>query len=71
MPFNDLLLLIVDADLLLLIYENWMVIGDDGSSIKYWKTNMNNVKANKAAQREVVPDLSFCRADSIFFFMFG
>jgi hypothetical protein len=45
MPFNDLLLLIVDADLLLLIYENWMVIGDDGSSIKYWKTNMNNVKA--------------------------
>ncbi|CAN6444030.1 unnamed protein product [Victoria cruziana] len=43
--------------------ENWMVTGDDGGSIKYWQTNMNNVKANKSAHRESVRDLSFSRTD--------
>ncbi|XP_042504090.1 uncharacterized protein LOC122081162 isoform X1 [Macadamia integrifolia] len=38
--------------------ENWMVSGDDGGSIKYWQTNMNNVKANKSAHKESVCDLS-------------
>ncbi|KAF6152329.1 hypothetical protein GIB67_005983 [Kingdonia uniflora] len=34
-----------------------MVTGDDGCSIKYWQTNMNNVKANKSAHKESVRDL--------------
>ena len=28
-----------------------MVTGDDGGFIKYWQSNMNNVKANKSAHR--------------------
>ncbi|KAK9936564.1 hypothetical protein M0R45_013400 [Rubus argutus] len=37
------------------------ISGDDGGSIKYWQTNMNNVKANKSAHKESVRDLSFCK----------
>uniref|UniRef100_A0A0E0JTN3 Uncharacterized protein n=1 Tax=Oryza punctata TaxID=4537 RepID=A0A0E0JTN3_ORYPU len=44
--------------------ENWMVTGDDGGAIKYWQSNMNNVKVNKTAHRESVrdlrTDLKFC-----------
>ncbi|KAH8940066.1 hypothetical protein BDL97_15G068900 [Sphagnum fallax] len=43
--------------------ENWMVTGDDGGCIKYWQTNMNNVKANKTAHKEAVHDLSFSSTD--------
>ncbi|ONM34535.1 Flowering time control protein FY [Zea mays] len=38
--------------------ENWMVTGDDGGAIKYWQSNMNNVKVNKTAHRESVRGLS-------------
>ncbi|KAB5572997.1 hypothetical protein DKX38_000191 [Salix brachista] len=44
--------------------DNWMVSGDDGGAIKYWQSNMNNVKANKSAHKESVQgvrtDLKFC-----------
>ena len=47
--------------------ENWMVTSDDGGFIKYQKTNMTNVKANKSAHKESVHDLSFSRIDLKFF----
>lgn len=37
------------------------ISGDDGGSIKYWKSNKNNVLVNISAHQEPVRDLSFCR----------
>ena len=36
--------------------DNWMVTGDHGGKIKYWQSNMNNVKefqAHKDPVREI------------------
>jgi polyadenylation factor subunit 2 len=42
--------------------ENWLVSGDHGGVIKYWQSNMNNVKVIHA-HKEAVRDLSFCPTD--------
>eukprot|EP01133_Synstelium_polycarpum_P005949 gene5949-6889_t len=42
--------------------ENWMVSGDDGGTIKYWQSNMNNVKVF-TAHKEAVRDISFSPTD--------
>lgn len=42
------------------------ISGDDGGSIKYWKSNKNNVLVNISAHHEPVRDLSFCRRNHIY-----
>ncbi|PRQ37620.1 putative transcription factor WD40-like family [Rosa chinensis] len=42
--------------------EDW-ISGDDGGTIRYWKSNMNNVLVNESAHQESVRDLSFCRSN--------
>mmetsp|Transcript_18706 Transcript_18706/g.30748 ORF Transcript_18706/g.30748 Transcript_18706/m.30748 type:complete len:418 (+) Transcript_18706:90-1343(+) len=42
--------------------EVWMVTGDHGGIIKYWQTNMNNVKAFQG-HNESLRDIRFCPTD--------
>jgi polyadenylation factor subunit 2 len=42
-----------------------MLSGDDSGIIKYWQSNMNNLKAVQA-HKEVVRDISFSPTDSKF-----
>eukprot|EP01090_Pellita_catalonica_P001096 TRINITY_DN10806_c0_g1_i1.p1 TRINITY_DN10806_c0_g1~~TRINITY_DN10806_c0_g1_i1.p1 ORF type:complete len:451 (-),score=44.09 TRINITY_DN10806_c0_g1_i1:1214-2443(-) len=45
--------------------DTWMITGDHGGMIKYWETNMNNVKAI-SGHKEAVRDLSFSPTDMKF-----
>ncbi|KAI0978422.1 hypothetical protein GJ496_001571 [Pomphorhynchus laevis] len=45
--------------------ENWMLTGDQSGFIKYWQSNMNNVKMFQA-HKEPVRGLSFCPTDAKF-----
>jgi polyadenylation factor subunit 2 len=45
--------------------SNWMVTGDHGGYIKYWQSNMNNVKMFQA-HKEPVRQVSFSPTDSKF-----
>jgi polyadenylation factor subunit 2 len=42
--------------------NDWLVAADDSGMLKYWQSNMNNVKAWKG-HREAVRDLAFCPTD--------
>lgn len=57
-----------DAELRSIIWshdENWMLSGDQKGIVKYWQSNMNNLKAFKAHD-ETIRDLSFSRSDAKF-----
>ena len=45
--------------------DTWMVTGDHGGYIKYWQSNMNNVKMFQA-HKEPVRDVSFSPTDTKF-----
>ena len=45
--------------------DTWMISGEDSGTIKYWQSNMNNLKALKA-HNESVRDVTFCPTDSKF-----
>lgn len=45
--------------------DSWMVTGDHSGYIKYWQSNMNNVKMFQA-HKEAVRGLSFCPTDHKF-----
>lgn len=45
--------------------DQWMITGDHSGFIKYWQTNMNNVKMYQA-HKESVRSLSFCPTDNKF-----
>ena len=45
--------------------DSWMVTGDHSGYVKYWQSNMNNVKMFQA-HKEAVRALSFCPTDSKF-----
>ncbi|KAI8904874.1 WD40-repeat-containing domain protein [Gorgonomyces haynaldii] len=47
--------------------DTWMLSGDDTGVIKYWQSNMNNLKAFQAHQQDqVVRDISFSPTDAKF-----
>lgn len=57
-----------DAELRSMIWshdENWMLSGDQKGVIKYWQSNMNNLKAFNAHQ-DTIRDLSFSPSDAKF-----
>ena len=43
----------------------WMVTGDHAGYIKYWQSNMNNVKMFQA-HKEAIRRVSFCPTDAKF-----
>ncbi|WAR15169.1 WDR33-like protein, partial [Mya arenaria] len=45
--------------------DQWMVTGDHAGFIKYWQTNMNNVKMYQG-HKEPIRSISFCPTDSKF-----
>ncbi|RKP14263.1 WD40-repeat-containing domain protein [Piptocephalis cylindrospora] len=45
--------------------DTWMLTGDQGGIVKYWQSNMNNLKEIRA-HREPVRDLAFCPTDTKF-----
>ncbi|XP_064642094.1 pre-mRNA 3' end processing protein WDR33-like isoform X2 [Lineus longissimus] len=45
--------------------DQWMLTADNSGFIKYWQSNMNNVKMFQA-HKEAVRDLSFCPSDTKF-----
>ncbi|XP_014673749.1 PREDICTED: pre-mRNA 3' end processing protein WDR33-like [Priapulus caudatus] len=45
--------------------DQWMITGDHSGFVKYWQTNMNNVKMFQA-HKESVRSLSFCPTDNKF-----
>jgi len=45
--------------------NNWMITGDHNGYVKYWQSNMNNVKAFQA-HKEALRGLSFCPTDHKF-----
>nr|XP_027219499.1 pre-mRNA 3' end processing protein WDR33-like [Penaeus vannamei] len=45
--------------------DQWMVTGDTGGFVKYWQTNMNNVKLFQA-HKDPVRGLSFSPSDQKF-----
>ncbi|KAG4103854.1 WD40 repeat-like protein [Neocallimastix lanati (nom. inval.)] len=45
--------------------DNWMVTADHSGTIKYWQSNMNNLKAFQG-HKEAVRDLSFSPSDTKF-----
>ncbi|XP_023336441.1 pre-mRNA 3' end processing protein WDR33 [Eurytemora carolleeae] len=45
--------------------DSWMVTGDHGGYIKYWQSNMNNVKMFQA-HKEPVRQVAFCPTDTKF-----
>lgn len=57
-----------DAELRSIIWshdENWMLSGDQKGIVKYWQSNMNNLKAFRAHD-DTIRDLTFSRTDSKF-----
>lgn len=57
-----------DAELRTIIWshdENWMLSGDLKGTVKYWQSNMNNLKSVQA-HNDTIRDLSFSRTDSKF-----
>jgi polyadenylation factor subunit 2 len=45
--------------------ENWMLSGDQNGTVKYWQSNMNNLKAVRAHE-QTIRDLTFARTDAKF-----
>ncbi|XP_055695471.1 pre-mRNA 3' end processing protein WDR33 [Lutzomyia longipalpis] len=45
--------------------DNWMVTGDHGGYVKYWQSNMNNVKMYQA-HKEPIRGISFSPSDNKF-----
>jgi polyadenylation factor subunit 2 len=45
--------------------DTYMITGDDGGVIKYWQSNMNNLKAIQA-HKETVRDITFSPTDTKF-----
>jgi polyadenylation factor subunit 2 len=45
--------------------ENWMLSGDQNGVVKYWQSNMNNLKALQAHD-QTIRDLTFARTDAKF-----
>ena len=45
--------------------DSWMVTGDHSGYVKYWQSNMNNVKMFQA-HKEAVRAISFCPTDNKF-----
>lgn len=45
--------------------ENWMLSGDMNGTVKYWQSNMNNLKALRAHE-QTIRDLTFARTDAKF-----
>ncbi|CAO1406011.1 unnamed protein product [Diamesa serratosioi] len=45
--------------------DNWMVTGDHNGFVKYWQSNMNNVKMFQA-HKEPIRGISFCPSDAKF-----
>ncbi|KAJ3386646.1 WD repeat-containing protein 33 [Lobulomyces angularis] len=45
--------------------ENWMISADDSGVIKYWQSNMNNMKEIQG-HKDIIRDLSFSPNDSKF-----
>lgn len=45
--------------------DMWMISGDDAGVIKYWQSNMNNLKILQA-HKETVRDLTFSPTDGKF-----
>jgi len=43
--------------------DNWMLTADHTGFVKYWQSNMNNVKMYQA-HKEPIRDLSFCPSDT-------
>ncbi|XP_013416027.1 pre-mRNA 3' end processing protein WDR33 [Lingula anatina] len=43
--------------------DQWLLTGDHGGYVKYWQSNMNNVKMYQA-HKEPIRGLSFCPTDS-------
>ena len=43
--------------------ENWFLSGDDAGCIKYWQTNLNNLKSIDNAHTEPVRGLAFSPSD--------
>ena len=57
-----------DAELRSIVWshdENWMLSGDLKGVIKYWQSNMNNLKAFRGHE-DTIRDLSFARTDAKF-----
>ena len=59
-PFNEEIILFQWSH-----NDTWMVTGDHGGYIKYWQSNMNNVKMFQA-HKEPVRDVSFSPTDTKF-----
>ena len=43
--------------------ENWLISGDDAGTLKYWQTNLNNLKSISGARSEPVRGVAFASTD--------